>query len=116
MMLQNSPSCGLHQRFSSSSEGERTGNSSATSLMFGHLVRAVGKSLELIKVILGITCHEIFSFGKRPYRDVKPKLGKGKEALAEFLRNKKTMDAPKQYFPMGVDNDHVQVMFQNIIK
>ena len=79
-------------------------------------MRNIENALTFIKVILGITCHEIFSFGRRPYRDVKPKLEKGKEALAEFLRKKKTMDAPKHYFPMGVDNDHVQVMFQNIIK
>jgi len=64
----------------------------------------------------GITCHEILSFGKRPYRDIKPKLGKGKEALAEFLRNKNTMDEPKEYFSMGFENDHVKVMFKEIIK
>ena len=63
MMLRSSLFCGLHQRYWFQSEGERTRNSSATCLMFGHLVR--------------VTCHEILSFGRRPYRDVKPKLGKG---------------------------------------
>ena len=74
------------------------------------------KTLTFLKVTLGITCHEILSFGRRPYKDVRPKLGKGKEALAEFLKKKKTMDAPKKYFPMGFDNDHVEVMFQKIVK
>ena len=69
-----------------------------------------------VKVNLGITCHEILSFGKRPYRDIKPKLGKGREALAEFLRNKNTMDEPKEYFSMGFENDHVKVMFKEIVK
>ena len=71
---------------------------------------------KILKVNLGVTCHEILSFGRRPYRDVKPRLGKGKEALAEFLKSKKTMDAPRKYFPMGFDNDHVEVMFQKIVK
>ena len=50
------------------------------------------------------------------YYNVKPKLGKGKAALAEFLKNKKTMDTPRTYFPMEFDNDHAEVMFQKIVK
>ena len=69
-----------------------------------------------VKVNLGITCHKILSFGKGPYRDIKPKLGKGREALAEFLRNKNTMDEPKEYFSMGFENDHVKSMFTRIVK
>ena len=68
---------------------------------------------KITKVNLGITCHEILSFGKRPYKDI---LIKGKGALAEFLRNKNTMDEPKEYFSMGFENDHVKVMFKEIIK
>ena len=68
---------------------------------------------ELNNFFLGITCHEILSFGKRPYKDF---LIKGKGALAEFLRNKNTMDEPKEYFSMGFENDHVKVMFKEIIK
>ena len=67
-------------------------------------------------VTSGITCHEILSFGRRPYKDVKPKLGKGKEALAEFLKNKKTMDVPRKYFSIDLDNNQVKDMFEKIVK
>ena len=115
-MLLRSQSSGLRQRYWLASEGGGTRNSSVTCLMFGHSVIAKENTLTFLKVTLGITCHEILSFGRRPYKDVRPKLGKGKEALAEFLKKKKTMDAPKKYFPMGFDNDHVEVMFQKIVK
>ena len=116
MMLLSSQSSGLRQRYWLAREGGGTRNSLATCLMFGHSVRAKENTLTFLKIILGITCHEILSFGRRPYRDVRPKLGKGKEALAEFLKNKRTMDTPKRYFPMEFDNDHVEVMFQKIVK
>ena len=44
MMLQSSLSYGLLRRYWLASEGEGTRNSSATCLMFGHLVRAKDKT------------------------------------------------------------------------
>ena len=49
MMLRSSLFCGLLQRYWFQSEGERTRNSSATCLMFGHLVRAKEISLQNCK-------------------------------------------------------------------
>ena len=113
MNMANFLSSGQHQRSLSTKGGKGVRKNLATSLMFGLLVRVLEGIQNYIKYVpSGITVHEILSFGRRPYKDIRPKIKKDKvrESLVEFMKKKRTMEAPNKYL------DYDEAMYIKVIK
>ena len=56
---------------------------------------------------------EIFSFGEKPYKEFR--LARPGE-VKNILKEKKTMQPPKEYFDDDLSNRKVKLFFQDIIK
>ena len=118
-MTLSSPFSGLRRRLSTGG-GEAGGRrkSSVTNQMSGLLVSFIIHSFSMSmceakkNFSKGITMKEIFSFGEKPYREFR--LARPGE-VKNILKERKTMQPPKEYFDDDMSNKSVKAFFDKII-